>query len=171
MAFINRATALNVKSELDIFSKLPIQTTVESGAHQSYRPVTSISNDGPIEFLVPGSSSDEYLDLGRVYIYLKVRLTTMTPPPVPGVPPPVAGTVGPVNNWLHSMFSQVDVYLNQKCITPPNNCYQYRAYIENLLNYRYHLVILYFWRFIKNFSIFQFREQKNTSFFWCVGRR
>ncbi len=137
MAFINRATALNVKSELDIFSKLPIQTTVESGALQAYRPVTSISNDGPIEFLVSGSSSDEYLDLGRVYIYMKVRLTTLIPAAVPGSPAPVAGTIGPVNNWLHSMFSQVDVYLNQKCITPPNNCYPYRAYIENLLNYRY----------------------------------
>jgi hypothetical protein len=33
------------------------------------------------------------------------------------------------------MFSQVDVSLNQKCISPPSNCYNYRAYIENLLNY------------------------------------
>lgn len=136
MAFINRASALNVKTELDIFSKLPIQTTVESGALQSYRPITSISNDGPIEFVVSGSSNDEYLDLGRVYLYVKARLTTMVPPVPAGQQAPPAGTVGPVNNWLHSMFSQVDVYLNQKCITPPNNCYPYRAYIENLLNYR-----------------------------------
>lgn len=125
MAFINRASALNVKSELDIFSKLPIQTTVESGALQTYRPITSISNGGPIEFVVSGSTNDEYLDLGRVYLYVKATINADA-----GV------VVGPVNNWLHSMFSQVDVYLNQKCITPPNNCYPYRAYIENLLNYR-----------------------------------
>lgn len=136
MAFINRATALNVKSELDIFSKLPIQTTVESGTLQSYRPITSISNDGPVEFVVSGTSNDEYLDLGRVYIYVKARVTTMVPIPPAGQPVPAPGIVGPVNNWLHSMFSQVDVYLNQKCITPPMNCYPYRAYIENLLNYR-----------------------------------
>lgn len=43
--------------------------------------------------------------------------------------------VAPVNNWFHSLFSHVDVYLNQKCITPPSNHYGYRAYIENLLNY------------------------------------
>ncbi|KAJ6642656.1 Pre-mRNA cleavage complex 2 protein Pcf11, partial [Pseudolycoriella hygida] len=135
MTSINRATALNVKSELDIFSKLPIQTTVESGTLQSYRPITSISNDGPIEFLVSGCSSDEYLDLGRVYIYVKARLNTITPPVVHGVPAQAAGILGPTNNWLHSTFSQVDVYLNQKCITPPSNCYPYRAYIENLLNY------------------------------------
>ncbi|XP_063994376.1 uncharacterized protein F54H12.2-like [Diachasmimorpha longicaudata] len=44
-------------------------------------------------------------------------------------------SVGPVNNFLHSMFNQVDVYFNQKVVTPPNNLYAYRAYIETLLNY------------------------------------
>ncbi|XP_063981492.1 uncharacterized protein F54H12.2-like [Diachasmimorpha longicaudata] len=44
-------------------------------------------------------------------------------------------SVGPVNNFLHSMFNQVDVYFNQKVVTPPNNLYAYRAYIEILLNY------------------------------------
>ncbi|KAG8235182.1 hypothetical protein J437_LFUL015488 [Ladona fulva] len=43
--------------------------------------------------------------------------------------------VGPVNNFLHSLFSQVDVYLNQKLISPPSNTYAYRSYIENLLSY------------------------------------
>lgn len=129
MAFINRATALNVKSELDIFTTLPIQTTVESGALHSYRPLTSISNTGPIEFVVSGSN-DEYLDLGRVHIHVKARITA-----APVVAPLVVGVLGPVNNWLHSMFSQVDVFLNQKCITPSNSGYAYRAYIENLLNY------------------------------------
>lgn len=136
MAFINRATALNVKSELDIFTTLPIQTTIESGALQCYRPVTSLSNNGPIEFVVSGSSNDEYIDLARVYIHVQAKITLPAPPPVePGQGPAPIPVAGPVNNWLHSMFSQVDVYLNQKCITPPSNCYNYKAYIKNLLNY------------------------------------
>lgn len=131
MAFINKATEMNVKSELDLFSVHPMQTAIESGTLQSYRPITSISNNGPIEFVVSGSSGEEYLDLGRVYIHIQARLTV--PPALhDGGAIPV---IGPVNNWLHSMFSQVDVYLNQKCITPPNNCYNYRAMIENILNY------------------------------------
>lgn len=134
MAFINNATAMNVKSELDIFTTLPIQTTVESGTLQSYRPITSLSNTGPIEFVVSGSSNDEYLDLGRVYLHVKAKINTPRPAAIGGAQQAVP-VVGPTNNWLHSMFSQVDVYLNQKCITPPSNCYNYRAYIENLLNY------------------------------------
>ena len=43
--------------------------------------------------------------------------------------------VAPVNNFLHSLFNQVDVFFNQKAVSPPSNAYAYRAYIETLLNY------------------------------------
>ncbi|XP_012279562.1 uncharacterized protein F54H12.2-like [Orussus abietinus] len=43
--------------------------------------------------------------------------------------------VGPVNNLLHSMFNQVDVFFNQTLVSPPNNTYAYKAYIETFLNY------------------------------------
>lgn len=43
--------------------------------------------------------------------------------------------VAPVNNFLHSMFSNIQIELNQKSITPMNGLYGYRAIIENLLNY------------------------------------
>ena len=43
--------------------------------------------------------------------------------------------VAPVNNFLHSLFKQVDVYLNGKQVTPAMGTYPYRAYIETLLNY------------------------------------
>ena len=43
--------------------------------------------------------------------------------------------VGPVNNWMHSLFSQVDVTLNGTLVTPSTNTYPYRAYIETLLSH------------------------------------
>jgi hypothetical protein len=46
-----------------------------------------------------------------------------------------ADNVGPVNNFLHSLFSQVDVSLNGVLITNSSNTYGCRAYIENLLSY------------------------------------
>lgn len=152
MAFINKATEMNVKSELDIFSTKPIQTSVDSGSLLAYRPVTPLSNTGPIEFLISGSANDEYLDLARVYLHLRVRINANekeeeeeevqgkgdgiaeTSQGGTKKKKKVAATVGPVNNWLHSIFSQIDIYLNQKCITPPVH-YGYRSYVENLLNY------------------------------------
>ena len=47
----------------------------------------------------------------------------------------LADPVGPVNNWLHALFSQVDVYLNGTHVTSSTNTYAYRAYIETLLSY------------------------------------
>ena len=46
-----------------------------------------------------------------------------------------ASQVGPVNLLLHSLFSEVDVKLNDVLITSTNNTYAYRAYLETLLTY------------------------------------
>ena len=54
-----------------------------------------------------------------------------TAPPAP----PSRSPMAPVNNFLHSLFKQVDVYLNGKQVTPAMGTYPYRAYIETLLNY------------------------------------
>jgi hypothetical protein len=43
--------------------------------------------------------------------------------------------VGPVNLWMHSLFSDVSVSLNEKLVSPPTSLYPYRAYIETLLSY------------------------------------
>ena len=46
-----------------------------------------------------------------------------------------AEPVGPVNNWLQSLCSQVDLSLNGTLVTASSNSYAYRAYIETLLSY------------------------------------
>ena len=40
-----------------------------------------------------------------------------------------------VNNFLHSLFKQVDVFLKEKQVTQATGTYAYRAYLETLLNY------------------------------------
>ena len=43
--------------------------------------------------------------------------------------------VAPLNNWLHSLLSQVDVYLNNTLVTPSSNTYPFRAYVDTVLSY------------------------------------
>ena len=43
--------------------------------------------------------------------------------------------MGPVNLWMHALFSQVEVYLNNKLVTPLSTSYPYRAYMETVLNF------------------------------------
>lgn len=129
MAYINTHSAFTTKSELDIFVTPPTQNSIEAGTTFCYRPISTLSNTAPIEFLAT-SSGDEYIDLAHTALHIIVKLK-LNSKLQEGEEPKVA----PVNNWIHSLFSQVDVYLNQKCVTPPSNNYGYRSYIENLLNY------------------------------------
>lgn len=133
MAFINSHRNLTTKTELDIFATPPTQNSIESGTTLCVRPISSLTDASPIEFLIPGSG-EEYIDVAHTTLHLVAKIK----------PDEIEATkdnekkqpnIGPINNFLHSIFSQVDIYLNQKCITPPSNNYNYRAYIENLLNY------------------------------------
>lgn len=128
MAFLHSQSSECAKSELDLFKIPPTQTSIEESHWTYYNPVTTISDDSPIEFQVPGHG-EEYIDLAHTM--LKVKLKVVKPDGSWGKDDPVA----PVDNVLHSLFSQVDVLFNQKAVTSSSNTYPYRAYIENLLNY------------------------------------
>ena len=43
--------------------------------------------------------------------------------------------IGPINNILHSLFSNIEMELCGKNVSDPNNLYPYRAYVENSWNY------------------------------------
>lgn len=130
MSFLHTHSSECLKSELDLFSLPPTQTSIENSQWIYYKPVTSLADDAPIEFVIPGHGED-YLDLAHTMLSLRIRVETEKTG-APNAPEP---KVGPVNHLLHSMFNQIDVYFNQKLVSPPNNAYAYRAYIEALLNY------------------------------------
>ena len=107
----------------------PTQTNVEHGTTVEYHPVAALIDSAPIEFNVPGSGED-YMHLANSFLHVTAKImngdgTDLAP-----------GTaVGPANLFLHSLFSQIDIYLNDKLITSSVNTYAYRAYLETLLSY------------------------------------
>lgn len=132
MAFLHAHSCECVKSELDLFTLPPTQTTIEHSQWVQYKPLSSLTMDSPIEFTVSGTTED-YLDLAHTMLKLQVELINTAT--LSDAQKTHIATIGPINNLLHSLFSQVDVYLNQTLVSPPHNNYAYRAYIENLLNY------------------------------------
>lgn len=129
MAFIHEGSCECTKSELDLFSIPPTQTSIDNGIDVEYHPISSLSDGAPIEFEV-SSSGDDYIDYANSYLYVRAKITRAN-----GTNLEETDTVGPVNNFLHSLFSQVDVSLNGTQITNSTNTYPYRAYIETLLSY------------------------------------
>ena len=129
MAFVHEGSCECVSSELDLFSVPPTQTSIESGTYVEYHPISSITGSSPLEFEVC-SSGEDYLDLANSYLHVQVKLQRAN-----GADLEDGDPVGPVNNFLHSMFSQVDIQLNGTLVSSSTNTYPYRAYIENLLSY------------------------------------
>lgn len=117
------------KAELDLFSVPPLNTSMEKGGQCTYHPISSLSDSGPIEFNV-NASTDEYIDLGRTQLYVKLQVTQKN-----GDDLKADAKIAPVNLLLHSLFSQVDVKLRDTLITPSVNTYPYKAYLETLLSY------------------------------------
>jgi hypothetical protein len=118
-----------VKSELDIFSVPPTQTSVDHGCTVEYHPIAATLDAGPIEFNVPGTG-DDYLDLANTYLHLSVKVQKNDKTQIAN-----DAKVGPANLLLHTLFSQVDVSLNDKLVSSSSATYHYRAYLETLLNY------------------------------------
>ena len=131
MSYVHPYSKRCEKSEVDLFSVPPTQLSLEKGRWIDYRPLSSVENpDSAITFLIAGT--DEYLDLSKTILYVEGKIQNENGADLSG-----GGqtSVAPVNNFLHSLFKQIDVYLNGKQVTPAMGTYAYRSYIETLLNY------------------------------------
>ncbi|KAK3746089.1 hypothetical protein QZH41_004626 [Actinostola sp. cb2023] len=117
------------KSELDLFLAPHVQSNIDRGQFIEYFPVSNITDSGPIEFSIPGSG-DELTDLRSSWIYLKVKITKGN-----GTNLEDDDHVGPVNLFLQTLFSQVDVTMNDKLISSSTNTNPYRAMYTTLLSY------------------------------------
>ena len=71
--------------------------------------------------------ADRYTDFDDIYLYIKFSYE------VTGVG--ANDKVCPVNNLLHSMFSKVDLTLQDKSVTSSSQHYAYKSYLEKLLGY------------------------------------
>jgi len=123
MAFIHPQSCECTKSELDLFVVPPTQISIESGTLLEYNPISTISQRTQIEFSVTGARQD-------ISGLVRAQIVKATDEPVDN-----NDAVGPTNLFLHSLFSEMDITLNDTLVTSSNNTYAYRSYLETLLSY------------------------------------
>ena len=129
MAFVHCASGECAKSELDLFSLKPTQTSIENSFFMEVSPLAALTPLAPIEFFVSGST-DMYLDLNNTLLHLVCKITKAD-----GSNIEAAARVATVAYPIATMFNQVDINLGDRLITQSDNMYAYRAYIESILNY------------------------------------
>ncbi|XP_061190341.1 uncharacterized protein F54H12.2-like [Saccostrea echinata] len=124
---INTSTA--EPCELSLFTDPPNQVALQKIYFSETRPIYSFdADDAPLEFAIPGSGN-EYLDLRRSRLYLKVKITKAD-----GTSMAASEKTGIVNLPLQSLFSQIDVFMNGKCVTQNANNYPWKAYLKVVLS-------------------------------------
>ena len=107
----------------------PSQTSLEDSSFTEYHPVLVLTSTGPIEFTISAENSN-YIDLVNNFLYVRASVTTSN-----GADLAKTAEIAPECNFLHTLWSQVDVYLNGSLVTQSKKNYPYRAYIENLLSF------------------------------------
>lgn len=117
-------------SGLDLFSMPPTQTAIDSVYYDEHRSTAQLTGTAPIEFNIAAQNSLEYIDLRKTKLYVKARIKHIN-----GDSLKPTEYVGPVNNFLHSMFSQIDITLQNKLVTSTTTHYPYKAMIQTLLSF------------------------------------
>ncbi|GFT24440.1 uncharacterized transposon-derived protein F54H12.3 [Trichonephila clavipes] len=125
MAFLLKDSPECAKSELNLFTLPPTQTVIEKGQWIQFHPIANVTDGGPVEFLLSGSGED-YLDLSQTQLYVKAKILKNDGKVL------TDDKIGPVNLYLHSLFSQVDISLNGRNVSSSNNTYPYRAILETI---------------------------------------
>ena len=92
----------------------------------------------PILFTVP--ASEDYYDMNESFLEVKVRLRTAGTGGISSAEGAASDAnnskyVYCVNNFGHTLFSQMNVNFNGVLMSEQSNAYHYKAYIETLLNY------------------------------------
>jgi hypothetical protein len=110
-------------------SRSPPLRRASRAEYVDYHPVSSITGRASIEFDV-NATGEDYLDLANSLLHVRAKIVKAN-----GEDLEAGSPVGPVNNCLHSLFSQVDISLDGTLITSSTKTYAYGAYIETLLSY------------------------------------
>lgn len=127
------------KSELDLFQTFPTNNSITRSKIVVY-PSNPVDIQTLSQFNITVDGSEEYIDLNDIFLEVEVS--------IPGISQSISGTgsskvyknVAPINNFAHSLFKNVELYISHgkdiHSFQVDNGInYEYKAYLLNLLNY------------------------------------
>lgn len=124
---MHRESCMCGMESLELFQVPPTNIALQESNWMEYYPVASTLNSdtAPIEFDIQGEG-DEFIDLSQTYLQVVCKFTKGDGSNLTGL----NSNSTPVNNILHSLFTEIDVTLNGKIISPGTDTYPYKAYLE-----------------------------------------
>ena len=114
---------------LNLWEEILVQKGIEEGWYEEVRTTSSVENQDVYELDISGKGED-YIDPSNSFIFVEFVIKKANNSVTANT-----NKVAVVNNALHSIFQQVDVWFNEHLITKNNNLYPYKAYFEDLLSH------------------------------------
>ena len=115
-------------SPLEWFDIPPTQTAVERSYDVEFLPTSALQEGGVVEFYCPATTED-YIDLKNSRLYVRARIVRSN-----GTEMEANERVAPVNNLLQSMWSNVELLVNDRLVTHSNNVHSYVSILSHLLH-------------------------------------
>lgn len=112
---------------LEFFDTPPTQTAVDKCYDVEYLPTSALQQGGVVEFFVPASMED-YLDLKNSKLLIRAQIVNDNNTHLTNE------VVAPVNNFLQSMWSNVELMINDRLVTHSNNVHGYVSLISHLIH-------------------------------------
>lgn len=122
-------SAPSYHASLNLTSLPPTDISVVQSHVEDLYPVHSPKSQGsPLEFFIPPSSS-HYIDLNNTQLYLRCKVTSSAGAEIISTSKTI-----PANFPFASLFSNLDIKVNNVNITSSSNNYPYAAYINRVLS-------------------------------------
>ncbi|RWS08782.1 uncharacterized protein B4U79_15200, partial [Dinothrombium tinctorium] len=133
MSTIHNLSGIAPLPELDLFGVPPTQTSIERDLYTEHRPISILDSSYAISFII-NTASDEYIQLreAMLHLVLQINLHKTDKTDVTALD---WSKVCPVNNFMHSIFKQIDIEINGKPITCASQTYAYKAYLNTILGF------------------------------------
>jgi len=132
MKIIHENTPEIALPEFDLFENIPVQTAIEATVYENIPPKSQLNSGAHVEFNF-STGNKEYLKPNDTHLQTRFRVKLRKIDNTP-----ILDTdwekVSLVNNFAHSMWSQVDLYINDVCVSSSLPTYAVMAYFQSIVN-------------------------------------
>ena len=116
---------------LNLFAPPTFQNDLFGSEYITVRPDAPITDTGPINFIL--RDNKEYLDLRETTLALEVKVVNADGTNI--MPGTDKDDVAIINNAMHSVFSDVSLYLNDKQVDGGDDLYHLKSYMSTVFKY------------------------------------
>lgn len=118
-----------LKGELDLFKKSYYQNSEQDSFFTTFHPISAISSTNNLEFSIP-ASSEYFIDPENIFLWIECQLLKQDDSNYGATQ---NDRFSLINFSLNTIWSQVEISLNNTIITQASNTFPYVSYL-NMIN-------------------------------------